>query len=99
MLKVEEESLYPTLSRMQQRGWTKGKLGVSENNRQAKLYKMIALGRMHLRKEQKRWESMAIAGRVLIQGVFRAVQLSGYPIGSPAGGIEYGCNIGGLWIP
>ncbi len=66
-LKVEEGSLYPTLSRMQQRGWIKGKLGVSENNRQAKFYKLTALGRMHLKKEQERWESMAAAIAEVLQ--------------------------------
>jgi len=60
-LTVEEGSLYPTLSRMQQRGWIKGKLGVSENNRQAKYYNLTALGKMRLKQEQERWESMADA--------------------------------------
>jgi transcriptional regulator len=60
-LTVEEGSLYPTLSRMQQRGWIKGRLGVSENNRKAKFYTLTALGKMHLKQEQERWESMADA--------------------------------------
>ncbi|MCG8528626.1 MAG: PadR family transcriptional regulator [Opitutales bacterium] len=58
-LTVEEGSLYPTLSRMQQRGWIKGKLGLSENNRQAKYYTLTSLGKMHLKQEQKRWEELA----------------------------------------
>lgn len=65
-LTVEEGSLYPTLSRMQQQGWIKGKLGISENNRQAKFYILTALGKMRLQQEQKRWETMADAiGQVL----------------------------------
>ena len=65
-LKVDEGSLYPTLSRMQQRGWIKSKIGVSENNRQAKFYKLTTLGKMKLKKEQKEWEAMVEAvGRVL----------------------------------
>ncbi len=60
-LKIEEGSLYPTLSRMQQRGWIKGKLGVSENNRQAKFYTLSALGKMKLKKEREQWESMVDA--------------------------------------
>lgn len=65
-LKIEEGSLYPTLSRMQQRGWIKGKLGVSENNRQAKYYTLSALGKMKLKKEREQWESLVDAiGQVL----------------------------------
>ena len=32
VLKVEEGSLYPALYRMEQRGWIKSSLGLSENN-------------------------------------------------------------------
>lgn len=60
-LTVEEGSLYPTLSRLQQRGWIKGRLGLSENNRQAKYYTLTALGKAHLKTEQQRWESIAAA--------------------------------------
>ncbi|MBL4575794.1 MAG: PadR family transcriptional regulator [Opitutaceae bacterium] len=66
-LTVEEGSLYPTLSRMQQRGRIKGKLGLSENNRQAKYYTLTALGKMHLKNEQERWESMASAIAQVLQ--------------------------------
>jgi transcriptional regulator len=60
-LSVEEGSLYPTLSRMSQRGWIKGKLGVSDNNRQAKFYTLTFLGKMKLKKERAEWESLVDA--------------------------------------
>lgn len=60
-LKVEEGSLYPTLSRMQQHGWIKGEIGISENNRQAKFYTLTRLGELRLAKDRRQWESMADA--------------------------------------
>lgn len=60
-LKVEEGSLYPTLSRMQRQGLIEGKMAPSENNRQAKFYKLTPLGKLQLEEESKKWESMADA--------------------------------------
>ena len=60
-LKVEEGSLYPTLARMVQRGWIKGKMGISQNNRQAKFYTLTLLGKMKLKREREQWESLVAA--------------------------------------
>ena len=60
-LQIEEGSLYPTLSRLQRKGWIKGKMGVSENNRQAKFYTLSSLGKLKLGEEREQWESMATA--------------------------------------
>lgn len=67
VLKVEEGSLYLALSRMQQKGWIKSKIGVSENNRQAKFYTLLSLGKMRLAKEQETWETMAAAIAQVLQ--------------------------------
>lgn len=67
VLKVEEGSLYPALSRMQTRGLIKSKMGVSENNRQAKFYRLSALGKAKLKKEQESWEAMAAAIAQVLQ--------------------------------
>ncbi|PYV82596.1 MAG: PadR family transcriptional regulator [Acidobacteria bacterium] len=45
VLKVEEGSLYPALHRMERRGWISSEWGTSENNRQARFYRLSrALG-------------------------------------------------------
>lgn len=67
VLKVEEGSLYPALSRMQQRGWIKSKMGVSENNRQAKFYTLSKLGKMRLAQDQETWETMVTAIAQVLQ--------------------------------
>ena len=40
VLQVEEGSLYPTLHRMERRGWLEAEWGVSEQNRKLKSYRL-----------------------------------------------------------
>ena len=42
MLQVEQGSLYPALHRLIERGWISAVEGSSENNRQAKFYRLTA---------------------------------------------------------
>src|SRR5262249_44135892 len=44
VLRLEEGSLYPTLHRMEDKGWVKARWGVSENNRRAKFYELTSAG-------------------------------------------------------
>ena len=46
-IEVEEGSLYPSLYRMERKGWIEAEWGLSELNRRAKLYKLTAEGRKH----------------------------------------------------
>ena len=66
LLRVEEGSLYPALHRMAQEGWIQGKWGMTETNREARLYTLTAAGRKQLAAEQKSWERLTEGvGRVL----------------------------------
>ena len=61
VLKVEEGSLYPALHRMEVSGWIGAEWDVTENNRQAKYYRLTRLGRKQLEREEERWNSIANA--------------------------------------
>jgi PadR family transcriptional regulator, regulatory protein PadR len=56
VLRVEEGSLYPALHRLEQAGWISSEWGTSENNRRAKYYRLTALGRKQLAKEEENWD-------------------------------------------
>ncbi len=55
---VEEGSLYPSLYRMEQRGWIASQWGVSELGRQAKFYRLTAKGRKQLKAESAEWHAL-----------------------------------------
>jgi transcriptional regulator len=66
LLRVEEGSLYPALHRMEQDGWVKAEWGMTEKNRQARLYSLTAAGRRQLEQEQESWARLTLGvGRVL----------------------------------
>lgn len=59
VLRVEEGSLYPALYRIEQQGWIESEWGVSENNQQAKFYKLTRQGRKQLQVEEENWGRLA----------------------------------------
>jgi PadR family transcriptional regulator PadR len=66
VLRIEEGSLYPALYRMEHKGLIESEWGVSENNRQAKFYKLTRQGRREVQHETESWERLSTAvGRVL----------------------------------
>lgn len=66
VLFVEQGSLYPALHRLIKRGWIDYETGTSENNRQAKFYRLTPQGRRQLQVETSKWERLAQAiGHVL----------------------------------
>ncbi len=66
-LQLEEGSLYPALHRMERRGWLEAEWGISEKNRQVKLYRLTDRGRARLASETEGWTAFAAAvGRVLL---------------------------------
>ena len=67
MLKVEEGTLYPALYRIEQRGWIKSEWGVSENNRQARFYKLTRSGRKQLAVQESQWEYLTAAVAKVLQ--------------------------------
>ncbi len=66
VLLVDHGALYPALDRLETRGWTSAKWGVSSNNRKARFYTLTSKGRKQLVKETSQWRKVAAAiGRVL----------------------------------
>lgn len=61
VLQVEEGSLYPSLYRMENKGWVKAEWRTTENNRQAKYYRLTAAGRKKLAQSATTWQSFAEA--------------------------------------
>ena len=60
-LRVEEGSLYPALHRIEQAGWISAEWGTSDNNRRAKYYRLTAMGRKQLAKEEENWTQLTRA--------------------------------------
>lgn len=67
LLRVEEGSLYPALHRMEQRGWLKGRWGVTDKKREAKFYQITKAGERQLTHELHTWTQ-------LTEGVQRVLQ-------------------------
>ena len=66
VLVVEEGSLYPSLYRMEEKGWIAAEWGTSENNRKAKFYSITGSGLKQLARETENWERISgVIGRVL----------------------------------
>ena len=61
VLRVQQGSLYPALYRLEQQGWISSEWGASENNRQAKFYKLTRQGRKQLESETENWERLSAA--------------------------------------
>jgi transcriptional regulator len=61
VIQIGEGSLYPSLYRMEERGWISSEWGVSENNRRAKFYKLTRTGRKQLEGEASTWAKLSTA--------------------------------------
>ncbi len=60
-LAIGEGSLYPSLYRMERRGWIEAEWGLSENNRKVKFYRLTAAGRERLAVETAQWSRFTTA--------------------------------------
>jgi len=66
VLRLEEGSLYPTLHRLEDKGWVSARWGLSANNRRAKFYELTPAGRTQLAADTHDWWRYAEAvGKVL----------------------------------
>jgi len=66
MLSLNQGTLYPAVLRLEQRGWIRSKMGVSDNNRKARFYALTAAGRKQLRQETSNWlRASAIVNSIL----------------------------------
>jgi PadR family transcriptional regulator, regulatory protein PadR len=66
VLHVQQGSLYPALHRLEKRGWLAADWGESENGRQAKFYRLSAKGRKQLTTEEKTWNRLEEAVRLIL---------------------------------
>ena len=69
VLKVEQGSLYPALHRLIKRGWITFDRGTSENNRQAKFYRLTPKGKKQLTVETTKWEKLVRAVTSILRPV------------------------------
>jgi transcriptional regulator len=66
VLRVNQGSLYPALHRLEQQGWIAAEWGTSENNRQARFYRLTRDGKKQLATEADSWARFSEAvGRIL----------------------------------
>ncbi len=67
VLQVQQGSLYPALHRLEKRGWLAADWGESDNGRQAKFYRLSAIGKKQLREEKETWNRLSQAvGLILV---------------------------------
>ena len=65
---VNPGSLFPTLYRLEQDGKLKAEWRPSENNRNAKYYKLTAQGKKQLEQHRQRWDRIALAIAGVLEG-------------------------------
>lgn len=58
-LNLNQGTIYPALVRIEQRGWTRGSWGKTENGREAKYYAITRMGLKALDEETERWRQMS----------------------------------------
>lgn len=51
-------SLFPSLYRMEEKGWVEAEWRASENNRRAKYYRLTSAGRAQLKVEERDWNEV-----------------------------------------
>jgi transcriptional regulator len=59
LLRLNQGTLYPALVRLEQQRWITGERGKTENNREAKYYRVTKAGLKALEDETERWRLMA----------------------------------------
>jgi transcriptional regulator len=73
VLRIEEGSLYPALYRMEQKGLIESEWGMTDNNRQAKFYKLTRKGRREMQQETESWSRLSTA----VARVLKAIEQEG----------------------
>jgi PadR family transcriptional regulator, regulatory protein PadR len=65
-LQIPQGSLYPSLHRLERRGWITAEWGVSDNNRKAKYYSLTRAGRKQLATETTDWSRLTASVRLVL---------------------------------
>ena len=60
-LQIGQGSLYPALYRLEKKGFVKGEWKTTENNREARYYRLTPAGRNALAQEAREWNAFADA--------------------------------------
>lgn len=60
-------SLFPSLHRMEERGWLEAEWRTSENNRRAKYYRLTSSGRVQLKAEERDWNQVVKVMKAAVQ--------------------------------
>jgi len=68
VLSVNQGSLYPALQRLEKDGLITSEWGTTDNNRQARFYRLSASGRRELQREVASWRQFAVG----LEAVLRA---------------------------
>jgi transcriptional regulator len=66
-LEVNQGSLYPALQRLEQKDWVESEWQVTENNRQAKYYRLTREGKRAIQAETASWKRFASAVQMIIE--------------------------------
>ena len=67
VVQVNQGSLYPALHRLEQKGWLKAEWKQSETGRRARYYKLTATGRKQLKEEERDFDRMVDAIRLILR--------------------------------
>jgi PadR family transcriptional regulator len=67
VLQVQQGSLYPALHRLEKRGWLRAEWGEAETGREAKFYKLTAMGRKQLEAETANWDRLSEAVSLILR--------------------------------
>jgi len=69
-VQVNPGSLYPSLERLQRRGWIRSTWNTTEAGRRARYYHLTAAGRRQLKQAQKEWRTAVAAVAGVLDGVW-----------------------------
>ena len=67
VLQVQQGSLYPALHRLEKRGWLRAEWGEAETGREAKFYRLTAMGRKQLEAETANWDRLSEAVSLILR--------------------------------
>jgi transcriptional regulator len=67
VLNINQGSLYPALYRLEEQGWITAEWGSSDNNRQARYYRLTRAGRKQLDEETANWQRLSRAIEQVLQ--------------------------------
>lgn len=67
VLQVQQGSLYPSLHRLEKRGWLEAEWGEAETGREAKFYSLTKVGRKQLDAEAANWDRLSAAVGLILR--------------------------------